>query len=88
MDPDQEFQVNPDTDPDTDPYTDPIWIQGFDDQKLKKKIQMKNFFDKKIANYLDPSYRRSLPLKHFKKMKFKNFLLSLWVIFALLDPDC
>jgi hypothetical protein len=37
---DPAFQVNPDTDP------DPIRIQGFDDQKLKKKkIQMKNFFD-------------------------------------------
>jgi hypothetical protein len=31
MDPDPAFQVNPNTDP------DPIRIQGFDDQKLKKK---------------------------------------------------
>jgi hypothetical protein len=32
-DPDPAFQVNP----------DPIQTQGFDDQKLKKKIQLKNF---------------------------------------------
>jgi hypothetical protein len=39
MDPDPAFQLNP------DPDTDPIRIQGFDDQKLKKKkIQMKIFF--------------------------------------------
>jgi hypothetical protein len=31
MDPDPAFQLNP------DPDTDPIRIQGFDDQKLKKK---------------------------------------------------
>ncbi len=31
MNPDLSFQVNPDSDP------DPIRIQGFDDQKLKKK---------------------------------------------------
>jgi hypothetical protein len=46
-DPDPEFQVNPDTD--TDP--DPSWIQGFDDQKLKKKIQRKmvlSYFDQKL----------------------------------------
>ncbi len=39
-----------------------------------------------------PSYRRSLQLskeniQHFKNMKFFNFFLLLWVIFALLDPD-
>jgi hypothetical protein len=34
-DPDPAFQVNPDP--------DPIQIQGFDDQKLKKKIQQKIF---------------------------------------------
>jgi hypothetical protein len=27
------------TDPDTDPDPDPIRIQGFNDQKLKKKIR-------------------------------------------------
>ncbi len=35
---DPAFQVNPD--PDTDPDLDPIQIQGFVDQKLKKKIQL------------------------------------------------
>jgi hypothetical protein len=34
MDPDPAFQVNP----------DPIWIQGFDDQNLKKKKYSLNFF--------------------------------------------
>jgi hypothetical protein len=41
---------------------DPIRIQGFDDQKLKKKnikICKKNFLSK-VAIYLCPSYRRSL----------------------------
>ncbi len=37
---DPAFQVN--RDPDTDPDT--IRIHGFDDQKLKKKIQLKFFF--------------------------------------------
>jgi hypothetical protein len=57
-DPDPIFQVNPDTDPEN-----PIRIQGFDDKKLKKKIQQKIFlclFLIKIAIYLCPSYRRSL----------------------------
>jgi hypothetical protein len=69
-DPDPAFQVNPDTEPDPDP----VRIQGFDDQKLKKKIQLKFFyifFCSKIAIYLSlgllkgrPSYMRSLqPLK-------------------------
>jgi hypothetical protein len=39
-----------------------------------------------------PSYKRSLQLskeniQHFKNMKFINFFLLMWVIFALLDPD-
>jgi hypothetical protein len=41
-----------------------IRIQGFDDQKLKKKkIQLNfflSFFGSKIALYLCPGYRRSL----------------------------
>jgi hypothetical protein len=37
-DPDQAFQVNPDSD------TDPIRIQGFDDQKLKKKKYSRIFY--------------------------------------------
>ncbi len=43
--PDPAFQVNRDTDP------DPIRIQGFNDKKLKKKIQLKIFcifFDQKL----------------------------------------
>jgi hypothetical protein len=43
------FQVN------LDP--DPIWIQGFDDQKLKKKITAKNlynFFDKIFWDHFCP----------------------------------
>ncbi len=38
-DPDPAFQVNqdPDTDPNTYPDPDSIRIQGFDEQKLKKK---------------------------------------------------
>ncbi len=39
-DPDPAFQVNPDP--------DLIRIQGFDDRKLKKKIQMKIFFYQKL----------------------------------------
>jgi hypothetical protein len=46
-----------------------------------------------IAIYLYPSYRRSLQsskvnIQHFKKIKFTNPFLCLWVVFALLDPDC
>ncbi len=64
----------------TDP--DPIRIQGFNDQKLKKKItaekKIKFFFLSKTAIYLSldlhkvcPSYRKSLQLtkeaiQHFK----------------------
>ena len=32
-----EANTDPDTDPDPDPDPDPIRIQGFNDQKLKKK---------------------------------------------------
>jgi hypothetical protein len=73
--------VDPDSlnqDPDTDPdpafqvNLDPIRIQGFDDQKLKKKKISDEFFSSKIPIYSCPSYRRNLqPLKvniqHFKK---------------------
>jgi hypothetical protein len=60
--PDHAFQVNPNPDP------DPIRIQGFDDQKMKKKIQLKFsfiFFDQKLQftyPYASgrPSYRKSL----------------------------
>ncbi len=65
-----------------------IRIQGFNDQKLKKKLQLKKkkIFWSKIAIYLSlglhkvcPSYRRSLQLskeaiQHFKKTwSFKHF---------------
>jgi hypothetical protein len=56
----------------TDPDPDPIRIQGFDDQKLKKKLQLKKnylFGGSKTSIYLSlglhtgrPSYRRSLQL--------------------------
>jgi hypothetical protein len=63
-----------------------IRIQGFDDQKLRKKIKLKNLFPTGC-----PSYGRSLQpskedIQHFEKWIF-NFFLFLWVIFALLDPD-
>jgi hypothetical protein len=54
------------------------------------------FFDKKLHYYLSlglhkgcPSYRRSLKREHpaLQNIKFLNFFLFLWVIFALLDPD-
>ncbi len=79
-----------------------IRIQGFNDQKLRKKITADiffYFFMIKTAIYLSlglhkvfPSYRRSLQLskeaiQHFKTWTFTNFCLLLWVIFALLDPD-
>jgi hypothetical protein len=87
----QHFRLNTNTDP------DPIRIQGFNDQKLKKKNyswkKKLNFFSSKAAIYLSlvlhkvhPSYRRSLQLSNEAIQHFKTFLL-LWVIFALLDPD-
>jgi hypothetical protein len=86
---------------DTNP--DPIRIQGFNDQKLKKKLQLKIFYFiflwSKTAIYLSlglhkvcPSYRRRLQLskeaiQHFKTRTFTHFFLLLWVIFALLPTD-
>jgi hypothetical protein len=65
-DPDPAFQVNPDP--------DKIRIWGFDDQKLKEKIQLIKL---SIYSYLGlekgcPSYRKSLQpskqnIQHFKK---------------------
>jgi hypothetical protein len=83
---------------DTD--TDPVRIQGSDDQKLTKNYSKKiNFF--KIKNYNlsipRPPERTSQLKKKFsalkrkhpalQNMKFLNFFLLLWVIFALLDTD-
>ncbi len=75
-------------------------IQGFDDQKLRKKYTAeKNYFFSKIVMYLSlgllnghPSYRRSLQpskenIQHFKIWNLFTFFLFLWVIFSLLDPD-
>jgi hypothetical protein len=62
------------------------WIQGFDDQKLKEKstdlIKNCNLLMSKLQE--KPS---ALHLQHFKRMKFNNFFIYLWVIFALLAPD-
>ncbi len=76
----------------------PIWIQGFNDQKLKKNYSWKIFFwIKKTTIYISlgllkerPSYWRSRQLskeaiQHFKTWNFLIFFLLLWVIFALLD---
>ncbi len=79
--------TDPYTDPDTDP--DPIWIQGFNDQKLKKNNSWKKnyiFFWSKTAIYLSlglhkvcPSYRRSLPLTKEAIQHFKTWIFSTFV---------
>ncbi len=73
------FRLN--TNPDPEPIRFRIRIKGFNDQKLKKKLQLKKikfFFGSKTTSYLflglhkeRPSYRRSLQLskeaiQHFK----------------------
>ncbi len=82
----QRLRLETNTDPDTDP--DPIRIQGFNDQKLKKKYSWKNFlfFFDQTAIYLSlglhkvcPGYRRSLQLtkeaiQHFKTWIFSSFV--------------
>jgi hypothetical protein len=40
--------VDPDPNPDTDSDLDPIRIQGYDDQKLKKKKTDEKIFDQKL----------------------------------------
>ncbi len=45
-DPDPVFQMNPDTD------LDSIWIQGFDDQKLKKNSTSKNEIYQKNSTFV------------------------------------
>jgi hypothetical protein len=68
-------------------------------QKLKKKKKQKffcNFLDQKLlfivlmSNELPVQEKRSAHKREHPapQMKFNNFFLSLWVIFALLDPDC
>jgi hypothetical protein len=78
-----------------------IRIQGFEDQEIEEKkcrAEKKYFL---INNYnlpiLRPPYGMSkLQEKHsalrrehpaLQNMKFLNFFLFLWVIFAFLDPD-
>ncbi len=63
---------------------DPIRIQGFDDQKKISFIFFCNLLMSKLQE--KPSaLKREHPT--LQKMKFINFFLCLWVIFALLDPD-
>ncbi len=79
----QHFRLN--TNPDPDP--------GFWRPKIEKNGSRKIFFRiylSKTAIYLSiclhkgrPSYREH---QEFQNMKFLNFFLFLWVIFALLDP--
>ncbi len=98
-DPDPAFKVNP----------DPIRILVIDDQKFYKKIQPKFFFLiiflSKLAICLSQGRHKGLSklqeklsaLKRehpaLQKIKFINFFLFLWIIFALLgsgsnpDPD-
>jgi hypothetical protein len=71
-DPDPAFQVNPDQ--------ESIRIQGFDEQKLKKKKLEQKLFSYPLASIKG---RTSSTSKH----EFVNFSLFLWVIFAFLDPD-
>jgi hypothetical protein len=88
-DPDPVSKVNPDTD------TDPFRIQGFGDQKLKKKkigtVQQKIFLIKNCNLLMSKLQEKHSAFKGehptLEKMKFINFFLCLWVIFAHLDPD-
>ncbi len=73
----QYFRVNTDQ--------DPIWIQGFDDQKLKKYYSW-NFFYIFLFQKLHngrPNYRRSLQpakenIQHFKTRNFVTFFFFCW----------
>jgi hypothetical protein len=85
--------MNPD--PDTDPDLDPIRIKDFDVQKLKKKNTAEIFlyllFNKKNNLRMSKLQEKPSALKRehpaLQKMKFINFFLCLWIIFALLDTD-
>ncbi len=72
------------------PYSfdpDPIWIQGFDDKKLKNVQRKKKLFWNK--NYYKLHKKPSaLKREHsaLQTWNFLIFLLLLWVIFAPLDP--
>jgi hypothetical protein len=68
-----------------------IRIQGFDDQNLKKKIQIKSFSDQKLQfTYVQATREAYSPqIEHpsVQKIKVINFFQGFWLIFALLDPD-
>ncbi len=76
----QHFRLN------TNPDPHPIWIQGFNDQKLKKNYSWKKnliFFWSKNAIYLSlglhkvrPSYKRSLQLSKEAIQHFKTWTLK------------
>ncbi len=80
MDPDS---FNPDTDPDpayqVNPDPDPIRIQGFDEQKLKKKYSWNYIFFIQNCNLLMSKLQKhsTLKLEHLalKKMEFITFFV-------------
>ncbi len=86
-----------------DPHSvdlDPIRIQGVDDQKLKKKLQLKikiKFFWSKTAIYLSlglhkerPSYRRSpqLSKENIHHLKTWNFLIFFYFCHSCMGNFC
>ncbi len=87
----QHFRLN------TDPDPDPVWIQGFNDQKLKKNYSGKFFFLlSKTTIYLflglhkeRPSYRRSLHLSKENIQHFCGSFLPSWIRIRIpnADPD-
>jgi hypothetical protein len=89
--------LHPDLYPDPDtafpgnPGPDPIRIQGFDDQKLKKKKYLKFLLIKNCNLMMSNLQEKSSALKRehpaLQNMKFLNFFLLFWVTFALLYPD-
>jgi hypothetical protein len=97
LNPDPEFHVNPDPEFHVNP--DP----GFGYQKLKKKIQKNFTAEKFVSSFFDQKFQFTYPWASLKleekpsaykrehqalqNMKFRNFFLFFWVIFALLDPD-
>jgi hypothetical protein len=75
-----------------------IRIQGFDDQKWKKNLQLKKILlgGSKTAIYLSLGLHKDVQKKPsalkrehsaLQNMIFLIFFLLLWVTFALLDPD-
>ncbi len=78
-----------------------IWIQEFEDQKFKKIYRRKKiwyYFDQKLQFTLSLGLHKgrssyvhekpsALKREHPALQNMKTFLVVLWVIFALLDPD-